>query len=203
MAARVDSPAKYSYSYEFWVFWNKPSPAMPKALDCARSNPDWVYVGLLDKVMKSEDGGHTWEEWIDEHGAYDICVDPQAAGAIYYWDTNGALRLNVAGVDQGSLLSDSAYNQHGRLARDLNSGRLWAIDSSGNIKLRYNGAWGEEAQYEGNMPMGIKAYLGGTLIVLDSDEILVSADYGETWEEKTGDWSGYGSPKAGHLMSGE
>ena len=181
-----------------WVFWNVPSPNMPKAIDCARSNPDWVYVGLIDKVMKSEDGSETWEELITDHGAYDICVDPQAAGAIYYWDTNGELRLNVAGVDQGSLLSDSAHDQHGRLARDINSGRLWACDASGNVKMRNLGSW--TTQYTGNMPMGIKSYIDGNLIFLGSDSIQLSSDYGETWSDKTGDWAEYGSPKAANLM---
>jgi len=59
-----------------------------KGFDCARSNPDWVYVGLTDKVMKSEDGSETWEELITDHGAYDICVESTSGRSqFYYWDT--------------------------------------------------------------------------------------------------------------------
>jgi hypothetical protein len=170
-----------------------------KGFDTARSEPDWLYVGLLDKVMKSEDGAETWEELITDHGAYDICVDPQAAGAIYYWDTDGELRLNVAGADQGSLLSDSSFNQHGRLARDLNSGRLWAITADGEIKMRNLGSW--TTQYEDNVAnCGLRAYLDGSLIVLANNVILYSSDYGETWSDKTGDWSDYANPKTANLM---
>jgi len=64
-------------------------------------------------------------------------LNPQAAGANFIIGIpEGELRLNSGGADQGSLLSDSAYNQHGRLARDINSGRLWACDASGNVRVR-------------------------------------------------------------------
>lgn len=181
-----------------WVFWNKPSPNMPKAFDVARTNANWLYVGLEDKIMKSENGGNDWTELTDDHGAYDICVDPQLAGAIYYWDTSGELRLRVAGVDQGSLLSDSALDQHGRIARDLNSGKLWVIDAYGDVQMREAGSWTTK---KSGVSVGhsLRAYLGGKLIFMDAEDIYLSTDYGENWSNKKGGWS-YADPVSVHLM---
>ena len=170
-----------------------------KAFDVAPSNSNWLYLGLVDKILKSEDGGYTWSTLTEDHGAYDICVDPQAAGAIYYWDTDGELRLRVAGIDQGSLLSDLAFNQHGRLARDPSSGRLWAITLTGEIKMRNLGTWSTQ-----NTDMvgakSIRAYTGGKLIYAENSDIYYSDDYGVTWTAKVGGWAAYDAPQAIHLM---
>jgi len=170
-----------------------------KGFDVARTNGNWLYVGLQDKIMKSENGGNDWSELTTDHGAHDICVDPQAAGAIYYWDTSGNLRLRVNGVDQGSLLSGSALPDFGRIARDLNSGKLWAIDSSGNLQKRESGAWTvQKSDLVGGR--ALRAYLGGKVVCADALDIYLSTDYGANWSAKKGGWSGYANPRTVHLM---
>lgn len=188
-----------SIDIETWVFWNKPSPIMPKAFDVARSNPNWLYLGLIDKILKSEDGGFNWTTLSESEGAYDICVDPQAAGVIYYWDTEGYLKLRVAGVIQDTMLSGNALDQHGRIARDLNSGKLWVIDASGTLKMRENGSWTDQQTGLSN-GRALKAYLGGKLVCLDSSDIYLSTNYGTSWSAKKGGWSEYSIGATAHLL---
>ena len=130
-ASQLHSSApSLSCTFEVWVFWNKPDISEPTALDVARTNSSWVYVGTPGKVWKSIDGGFTWAESLDDHGSNDICVDPQLAGVYYHWAADGSLELVVADAVSGSDLDTETPAEVGlRLARDLNSGRLWALES--------------------------------------------------------------------------
>lgn len=188
----------WTVTAESWVFWNKPSPIIPSAFDVARSNGNWIYVGLVDKILKSEDGGFTWEVLTDDHGAYDIQVDPQAAGVIYYWSSEGDLNLWIADALNATLDTETPEMQHGRLARDLNSGKLWAI-SENKVRLYEYGSW---TDLKTGLVSGksLKSYLGGKVIYLDDSDIQYSADYGTTWAAKKGGWSTYSSPVVANLM---
>jgi hypothetical protein len=171
------------------------------AMDVARSNNGYIYVGTPNKVWKSTDGGFTWTESLDDHGSNDLVIDPQLAGVYYHWSDAGNLELVVADVVSGSALdTEAATATPLRLARDLNSGRLWALKSGTTLRLRNAGVWSDlDTGLAG--ARGLHAYLGGKLIYLDGGAILYSDDYGATQTDKTGDWSGFGSPVNAHLMS--
>ena len=121
--------------------------------DVASSNSQWLYVGLTgpDRIMASEDGGVTWFEFYTEHGANDICVDPQLAGGIYYWATDGNLNLLVKQAIGGDSENPPALTSEGlmietpcpvplRLVRHASSGMIVAIASGTTLKRYVNGA---------------------------------------------------------------
>ena len=176
-----------------------PNTSTPNALDVSRTNNNYVYVGTENKVWKSTDGGITWAQSLD-HGSFDLAVDPQLAGVYYHWSTTGNLELVVADTVSGSALdTETPANIPLRVARDLNSGRLWTLDSQTTLRMRNLGSWSDlDTGLSGSR--GLHAYLGGKLIYLDAATILYSADYGATQADKTGGWSGFGSPINAHLM---
>lgn len=182
-----------------WVFWHKPSPVMPKAFDVARTNTNWIYLGLNDKVMKSEDGGYTWAALTEDFGAYDICVDPQAAGAIYFCDPDGSVRCMVAGIDQGELTTETPTDVPLRIARDLNTGKLWVLKSGTTLAMRESGSWTD--QKTGLlMGRGLHAYLGGKLIFVEGADIYISDDYGTNVTAKKGGWAEYANGMNAHRI---
>jgi len=186
-----------------YIFWDKPSVVMPKALDVARANPNVLFIGLQDKIITSIDGGFNWTILIDTHGAYDICVDPQLGGVIYYWSTDGELRCAIAGVPQAALLTGETGGEDAgflRIARDFNTGKIWAVHN-GDLKLRNLGSW--STQKSGLVQgRGLKAFYASPtkLAVLDDSDIYLSLDAGATWANKKGGWSGYAAPKTIHLL---
>lgn len=195
--------SKATLTAAVYVFWNYPDVEKPTALDVARTNNQYIYVGTSNKVFKSTDGGFTWAESLGDHGSNDIHVDPQLAGVYYHWATDGSLELVIADVVSGAALDTETPIEVGlRLARDLNSGRLWTLDSSATLRVRYNAVWSDlDTGLSG--ARGLHAYLGGKLIYLDGSAIMYSTDYGATQADKTGDWSGFGSPINAHLMRSE
>jgi len=192
----------YSTLVESWVFWNKPSPIMPKALDVAPMNSNWVYVGLTDKILRSEDGGFTWTVMTEDYGANDILVDPQLAGVIYVWNTDGDLVSFVGGVEQAAVLSESAVELPLRLARSVNLGRLWGLQDAADLERRENASWTTQDTGLANAT-GLHAYLGERLIYLDAADIYFSGDGGGTISAKKGGWAEYAGGINAHLMRSE
>lgn len=172
---------------ESWVFWNAPVPLMPSALGVGINNPAYVYVGLTDKIMASYDWGTTWIVLTSDHGANDICVDPNAAGAIYYWASDGGLCLRVLGALQGVLDTESALDKPLRIERDIEAS-MWVINSGTTLKRRNGMAWVE--QKTGLVTgTGLHSYTKGKLIFVDSSDIYISDDYGATITAKKGAWA--------------
>lgn len=192
----------YTVTVENWVFWNKPSPIMPKALDVAPMNSNWVYVGLTDKILRSEDGGFTWTVMTEDYGANDILVDPQLAGVIYVWNTDGDLVSFVGGVEQAAVLSESAVELPLRLARSVNLGRLWGLQDAADLERRENASWTTQDTGLANAT-GLHAYLGERLIYLDAADIYFSGDGGGTISAKKGGWAEYAGGINAHLMRSE
>ena len=202
--------AGLSVTTDLWVFWDFPSDKAPRGFDVAETNNSWLYVGLTDKIKASEDGGYTWFDFYTDHGANDICVDPQLAGAIYYWATDGNLNLlmkqtlGAAGVlTSEGLMTETPLAVPLRIARDVNSGRLLALPngttltmhnlgSNTNLKTGLSGA------------RGLHAYLGQKIIFVDSSDIYISDDIQAvtpTITAKKGGWVAYASGINSHRMT--
>jgi len=177
----------------------------PTAFDAAPSNWSWLYTSVGDTIYMSRDAGWHWSEFYTTHGAVDICVDPQLAGAIYYASTEGDLTLMVhqgggVGAINATLDSESVTRTPHRIARDLNSGRLWFLKSGTTLECRLNGSWSDQKTGLSGAT-GLHAYLGGKLIFVDGSEIYTSEDYGATVTARKGDWSGYGGGLNAHRMA--
>ena len=191
-----------------YVFYNVPSPIMPNAFDVSATNNNWLYVGLVGKIRGSEDGGLTWFDFYTDHGANDICVDPQIAGAIYYWATDGNLNLllkNTLGFEgtltQEAIMTETPLEVPLRISRDVNSGKLWAIPNGTTIVRRENAINVDQKTGLVNA-RGLHSYNGGFLIAVENDIIYLSDDYGVTWVDKTGSWATYGAGLNAHRMTG-
>lgn len=191
-----------------YVFWNIPSIVMPKAIDVARTNNNWLYVGLTGKIKASEDGGVTWFDFYTTYGANDICVDPLLAGAVYHWSTTGFLNLLVkqGGSRRGKLsntglISESpASNIPLRIARDPSSGKLWALPNGTKLVMRDLGSASDQ-QTGLSGATGLHAYIGYKLIFCDNTKIYISDNSGTTITDKTGGWAGtYTSGKNAHRL---
>lgn len=188
---------------EAWVFWNIPELLTPKALDVARGNPNCLYVGLRDKIICSTNGGFDWTDYVTASGAYDICVDPQLGGVIYYWSTAGQLQCAIAGVVQTALLTGETGGEFAnpfRIARDFNSGKLWAVHNT-ELKLRDLASWSVQKTGLAGA-CGLRPFYASPtkLALLDSTDIYLSLDAGATWAAKKGGWAAYAAPRTIHLL---
>jgi len=195
---------------ESFVFWNKPSPGMPRALAVAPTNTNWLYVGFNDKIMASETGGVTWYNLYTGHGAYDIVVDPQLAGAIYYWSTDGNLNLLVKGalgaevltLTSTGLMTETPYDAFGRIGRDPSSGRLLAIPNGTSLKMRNLGST-TELKTGLVSGCGLNVYPGQKLIMVDAANIWTCDDLyagTPTISAKKGAWAAYANGVQAHRM---
>ncbi len=178
-----------SFYVTMYVFWYDPHPILPTGFDVARSNPQWLYVGTQDAIYRSQDGGFTWDELLADRGANDICVDPQLAGVIYVWDTNGDLILVINGVVTPPPLNAEAtpIQTPLRIARDMNSGRLWAMPNGSTLSVRNLAVWTDQLTGLSGA-RGLHAYLGGKSIFVDGHNVYASNDYGVTTSAKKGAW---------------
>ena len=193
-----DSATTADWLLEGWVFWAKPS--VPKALAVSR-NTQAIYVGCEAQIYKSLDDGFTWTALPTAEGATDIIVDPLLGGVIYYWCTDGKVKMAVADTTPIVLLTETRQENFLTLARDFNSGKLWAIDSSGDLQLYNLGIW--STQKSGLIGgCGMRTYYASPtkLVMLDNSDIYLSLDAGATWANKKGGWSAYASPKTIHLL---
>jgi len=198
-AAAYGNPDTVIYSGVSYALFRYPQPMVPIALDYAPSNPRWVYVGTENKILRSMDGGVTWEALFTDAGANDIRVDPQLAGVFYTWRTTGALEQIVAGAVNATLDTETPIRTPLRLARAANSGKLWALKSGTTLRLRNLGAWSDQ-QVGLAGATGLQAYLGDKLIFVDSANIYVSDDGGTTIALKKGGWTDYGNGVNGHRL---
>ena len=181
-------------TFESWVFWNKPSlSGFKKAFDVSRTNPNWIYLGLDSKILKSEDGGETWITWTTEEGANDILVDPLAAGVIYYWSTDGGLKMMNNGTVAATLFDTETPNETAlRIARQMNGGYLWEINAGATLKYRNLGTL-SNALTSLSGATGLHAYMGSPVArvtAVDNSKIYYCDGDGTTFLDKTGDWSG-------------
>jgi hypothetical protein len=169
------------------VIYNLENTSMPKTFDVA-NNGVWLYVGFENSIYKSEDGGVNWFEAYGEDGAFDICVDPQLSGMIYFWSDDGLLRYLTAGTP-GTVpgLTETPLDVPLRLARQQNGGKLWTT-TGGNVYMRNLGAWTTQDTYI-TQARSLRTYIGGAeqrLVYVDANTIQYSGDAGATWEDKTG-----------------
>lgn len=181
---------------------------IPYAFDVAPSNANWLYVGCCAKIWASEDGGSHWFEFYTGHGANDICVDPQLAGAIYYWSTDGSLNLLVKQALQAEgiltstgLMTESALNIPLRIGRDPSSGRLLAIPNGATLKMRNLGAETDLKTGLGN-GRGLHVY-GQKIIFIECTDIYISDDLyagTPTITAKKGGWAAYSSGVNAHRI---
>jgi len=181
-----------------WVFWNYPSVIGAKAFDVSRGNSNLLYLGLEDKIIKSDDGGFTWSDWYTTEGANDICIDPQIGGAVYTWDTLGQLILIFGGVFNSLFDTETPLEVPLRIARAINSGKLWMATGGTTIKMRNLGVLTTQSTGHSSAT-GLHAYLGDKLIFVDGTDIWTSEDGGTTWSAKKGAW-GYAGGVNAHRM---
>lgn len=174
-----------------YVFWGVADPGIPACMDVA-NNGTWLYVGFEDSIYKSEDGGVNWFQvlastYFVNGGAYDLHVDPQLAGVIYYWNAEGFLSYLSAGTPGVLGLTEAPDKTPLRIAKAQNYGAIWAL-TEGDIQKRELGNWSVQDTYT---PAGrsLRTYTGGTgqrLIFVDYSTVQLSNDAGATWADKTG-----------------
>ena len=120
------------------------------------------------------------------------------AGVIYYWSTDGNLKMMVADAVQSLDLTEaSAWDQHLRIAQ-MAGGRLFTITGDGDLKRRYLGSW-ETLVEDISGGRCLRVY-NWDVAYLDVSAIWHSDDWGDSWEDKTGDWADYGSPVTIHYL---
>lgn len=193
------------YTVKLYTVWRAPNNLNPnenaRALDISRTNSSWVYIGVNDAIWRSTDGGYNWTKILDTEGAVDICIDPQLAGVIYYWNTDGDLCCLIGGTAKETILSGSAVNYSPfRVARALSTGALICIDGT-TLKIRDLGAWANVAT-DVDDGRGLRAYNGSypIYIYLDASKIWHIDASDMTPLDITGTWAGYGNPRVIHLM---
>jgi len=174
-----------------------------RAFDVAPTQGSWLYYGATDRVWKSEDGGATWAILLEDTGAYDICVDPQAAGAIYFWGVDGNLNLAVVDVVTSTgLMTETALNIPLRIARDPSSGRLLALPNGTTLTMRNLGS-NTDLKTGLTGATGLHAYPGQKIIFLDDADIWISDNIqavSPTITAKQGGWSEYAGGVNAHRM---
>jgi len=102
---------------------------MPTAIDIAKTNENWIYIGLSEKIIKSEDAGATWAVLTSDYGADDIAVHPMLAGHFVFHATDGNLyQCTVGVVDTTPLDTGRRIAVPRRLAFDPHGGgKLWSL----------------------------------------------------------------------------
>jgi hypothetical protein len=86
-----------------------------------------------------------------------------------------------------------------RIARAINSGKLWMLTGGTTVKMRNLGV--KTTQSTGHASAtGLHAYLGDKLIFVDGTDIWTSEDGGVTWAAKKGGWATYAAGVNAHRM---
>jgi hypothetical protein len=172
-------------------------------MDVARTNNNWLYIGLEDRIVASEDGGASWFLFYSVHGALDVCVDPQLAGALYYWSTDGNLNLLIKGATgslgvlnaEGLITEPSPIRLFGRIARDPSTGRLYGLVDGTALHVRNLGS-NTVLKTAMTRAHGIHVYAGGNKMIFCTwTDIFISDDLraaSPTITSKLGIWAAPG-----------
>jgi hypothetical protein len=186
------------WQVQSWVFWNTPGYEMSSGFDVAL-NGTWLYVGFEESIWKSEDAGLSWFELNATVGAYDICVDPLAAGLIYFWTPDGDLNY-ISGLTLGSGMSktETPLNKPLRIARNGNGGELYVSTGNNTLYKRYLGGW-TELDAAANWACALRCYNNNKMVWMDAVEPHYTPD-GATLLGKKGSWTSYSSPVRIHLL---
>lgn len=192
-------PAKISTLSNLVIGGTKYGGQPSRAFDVAPTNTNWLYLGLKDKILKSEDGGFTWDTLTDEYGANDIRVDNLIAGWIFVWTTEGELISLLDGVFNQLFDTETPYDQYGRIGRIPNWGDVWYLKE--DSFHRY--ALGSSSLLASDLSeaRGLFTALGRKLIYIDNNAIYYSDDGGNTVKDITGDWAAYSGPISSFLTS--
>jgi hypothetical protein len=191
--------------FKYWIFWNIPEPLAPLGFDVAPTNNNWLYIGTETAILKSEDGGHTWEAIITDHGADDIKVHPTAAGAITFWATDGNLYSAVNGVLQGMLMYGSRAKVPLRITQSPSGSELYVLAASDRfyeLKKRAGGSW-TTLLSPITSARALRYYYktsAGLLLFLTAADIVLSTNGGASFSYKKGGWTTYGGPVNIHLL---
>ena len=199
-------PTKTGTYVQLWTPDSCAAEVATSALDVAPTNNTYAYVATDTRIYQTRDGNVTWHTWYDASGAYDLLVDPQAAGAVYFIDTLGKVMLQYGTpkVIEDLSLTETPVDIPLRLAREINGGRLWCLQHNGSdsftLMERELGVWSTmvSSVSEGR---SLKCYLGGggyELVYLDATEVWYKHETG-AFLPKVGTWSTYAVPKTINL----
>jgi hypothetical protein len=190
----------------FWrtyVWWDKPYDQGVTAMDYARTNPSWVYVGFEDKIVWSTDGGYTWTLLTEDYGADDIAVHPTLGSVFACWTPEGELRF-WTGLEMLDPVTTAApeHKAHRLAFNQVNGSRLWMI-ADGAVK-RWDVGTITILKDDFASPVAVRAYARtdgqSTVALMDGAGVWVSLDDGATWANRVGDWAGFSSPVSIHLL---
>ncbi len=187
---------------ESWVFWNKPNIVTPIAMDCGKHDGNKVYIGTDTKILRTIDGGETWEDYNTETGANDIeCHYTQTSDDdITIWATSGQLYRVIAGV-----LGDDLYTEASptavpyRICSDpMTPDVIYALPN-GTLLIKWTDGSIPALKIGLTSARSLSIKPGATLALrriffLEGDKITYSLDDGANWLDKTGDYTGYGTP---------
>ncbi|MBU2177438.1 MAG: hypothetical protein KJ556_20290, partial [Gammaproteobacteria bacterium] len=195
------------YPVVLWTFWAYTDLIVPKAMDVGRHNSSVVYVSANDKILRTSNGGITWEDYITDHGANDIeCHQAQwsADEDITYWADDGHLyRASDGDYGSGLYLELSPVNTPYRISSDPVDG--WPIyalpysDTLGGNLIKIEQSSTNLVKLDLSLPIALHSTIGATVAdrryyFLDGSGIWYSSD-GESFSDKQGGWTAYGSPR--------
>jgi photosystem II stability/assembly factor-like uncharacterized protein len=165
-----------------------------------------LFVGIeLGGVMRSEDGGQTWEDRKpgSQHDAHTLRVHPLAPGRVYEAAGGGYAESRDGGVTWRGDDAGLAHHYLWGLAVDPADPELLVVSAAGGPMQAHDARWAKSTLYRkaGDAPwqevraglpdpQGIRAYVlavneaepGGFYAAGETDDVYHSADGGQSWE---------------------
>ena len=182
------------------VVWRKDAePDIPVSLDVGAHNGMIVYVGLSNKVVRTDDGGRNWTDYVTLYGANDLechAAQPRGDHDLNILTTGGKL-FRVMDTDPGpEWLTETPSILAMRIASDpLNSWPMFVIKSGTELvridadgtetTLRFSLVNGRSVQYRYGENRETRL-----LYLIDSTTIQYSDDHGATFAANKA-WEGY------------
>ncbi|HSR51352.1 MAG TPA: hypothetical protein VLV83_11025 [Acidobacteriota bacterium] len=168
-----------------WERLQSPVEEDIEELAVAPSQPSRVFASTALRVLRSDDGGRTWEErarGLEHRRVTDLAADPRDSSVVHAGTFSGGVFITRNGGEHWHLNSEGlcAVANH---VIELESGALLAA-TQGGIFLRRPGdpRWTRRGRIEG----AARAYdLAPTAIGIyaaSSRGLLFSADQGESWQ---------------------